>query len=53
MWRALFLPHTTGANAQTAHLVVLDHSCQPASQLVFLGSILPRMTTELNTFVSI
>ncbi|KLU07035.1 hypothetical protein RISK_000836 [Rhodopirellula islandica] len=29
-WQAWLLPRTTGANAQTAHMVLLDHSCRPA-----------------------
>ncbi|GAB5513975.1 MAG: hypothetical protein Rhob2KO_17000 [Rhodopirellula baltica] len=30
-WQAWLLPRTTGANAQTAHMVMPDHSYQPAS----------------------
>ncbi|KLU05551.1 hypothetical protein RISK_002183 [Rhodopirellula islandica] len=29
-WQALLLPRTTGANAQTALMILAEHSCRPA-----------------------
>ncbi|KLU07829.1 hypothetical protein RISK_000008 [Rhodopirellula islandica] len=29
-WQAWLFPRPTGANAQTAHMMMPDHSCRPA-----------------------
>ncbi|KLU04745.1 hypothetical protein RISK_003013 [Rhodopirellula islandica] len=44
------LPRTTGANAQTAHMMMPDHSCRPAEEVEheFQVSASPRCPKPLD-----
>ncbi|KLU06280.1 hypothetical protein RISK_001491 [Rhodopirellula islandica] len=40
LWQTPLFPRTTGANAQTAHMVLPDHSCRPVSHNFYFTGVI-------------